>query len=251
MGETIKGKYIYCLIRKPKSFSLNFCGLDGRKIDLITFEKLAVVVSDSPIKDYPITRENTMTHQLVIEEIMRRYSPVLPVSFGTIAENSKVLQEKVLEAKEDELVEALDEIEGKVELNLKAIWLDMPKVFQKVVLENPELEQMKRALSGRILGRDEGIEIGKLVASGIESRRERLKEAILSLVKNIIVDHKETPLLGEEMVFNLAFLIPENKQKRFDKIVRNLDEKYKEENIYFKYIGPIPPFNFIKVKVLL
>ena len=251
MKDTI-GKYIYCIIRKPKVFGLDFIGIGGGKVYLLNSEKLAVVVSDSPIiEDYPITRENTITHQRIIEEVMARHSPVLPVSFGTVAENDRVLREKMLCAKEDELLETLGNIEGKVELNLKAMWLDMPKIFQKVAQENPEISRIKQAMSGKTLGRDEAIEVGKAVAAAVESRREKIKEEIFGLLKDIVVDHKETPLLGDQMIFNLAFLIPEKKKITFDKIVRNLDEQYADENAYFKYIGPIPPFNFVKVPISL
>lgn len=245
------GKYIYCVIRKPMSFGVDSNGVGGGKVHLIVSDKLAVVVNDSPIKDYPITRENTITHQKVIEEVMRLYSPVLPVSFGTVAENSRVLTENMLDAKDEELLNALSDIEGKIELNLKAIWLDMPKIFQKVVAQNPELSRVRKASLGRTLGRDEAIEIGERVASGIESMRERIKEAILAELRGTFVDYKETSLLGEQMIFNLAFLIPEAKQKSFDAIVRNLDDKYVDESIYFKYIGPIPPFNFVNVSISL
>lgn len=246
------GKYIYCVIRKPKSFGVDLAGVGGAEVHLINSEKLSVAVSNSPIMDdYPITRENTVTHQRVIEEIMRLYSPVLPVSFGTVAENAGILEEKMLKEKESELLDALFDIEGKVELNLKAMWLDMPKVFQKVVAENPELARVQQAMSGRTLGRDEAIEVGKTVANAIDARREKIKGAIFEILQDIAVDYKETPLLGEQMIFNLAFLIPESKQKTFDKVVRNLDEQYADENAYFKYIGPIPPFNFIKVPISL
>jgi len=251
MSNTI-GKYIYCVIRKPKSLGLDLVGVGGGEIHTVDSQKLAVVVSDSPVmRDYPITRENTVTHQRVIEEIMRLHSPVLPVSFGTVAENDRVLRERMLYAKEDELLEALGNIDGKVELNLKAMWLDMPKIFQKVVQENPEISRIKQAMSGHTLGRDEAIEVGKAVAAAVESRREKIKEEIFDLLKDITVDHKETQLLGDQMIFNLAFLIPEKKQKTFDKIVRNLDEQYADENAYFKYIGPIPPFNFVKMPISL
>lgn len=246
------GKYIYCVIRKPKSFGLDLRGVGGGDVHLVNSEKLAIAVSDSPVsEDYPITRENTVTHQRVIEEIMRLHSPVLPVSFGTVAESEQVLQEKMLRAKEDELLDTLAGIKDKIELNLKAIWLDMPKIFQKVAVENTEISRIKQALSGKMLRRDEAIEVGKAVAAAIESRREKIKEEILDLLKDIAVDHKETQLLGEQMIFNLAFLIPEKKQKTFDKIVRNLDEQYADENAYFKYIGPIPPFNFVRMPISL
>ena len=246
------GKYIYCVIRKPSSFDLDFCGVGGGKVHLVTSGKLAVVASDSPITDYPITRENTMTHQRAIEEVMRTHSPVLPVSFGTIAENSAIIEKQLLKLKEHELLDAMQRIDGKIELNLKSLWLDLPAIYQKVVAENPELARLKKECAGRILSMDETIEIGKLVESGLERRREKMKEEILSLLEDIVVDRKDTPLFGGfggQMIFNVAVLIPENKQKAFDRIVSNLDEKYEDENAYFKYIGPTPPFNFVNVPI--
>lgn len=249
--EKTEGKYLYCVMRKPNKFTLELYGVGGGKIHCVASDNLAAVVSDAQVMDYPITRENTITHQRVIEEVMRTHSPVLPVSFSTVAENAKVIREKMLEAKETQLIDSLRDINGKVELNLKAIWFDMPKIFQKVVAENPEIERIKRELSGRTLSRDQAIEVGKLVESAVEARRENIKQQMLSLLEGVFADYKETSLLGEQMVFNLAFLIPEANQKTFDKIVRNLDEKYAEENIYFKYFGPIPPFNFVKVPISL
>ena len=247
--EKSLGKYLYCIIKKPKSFGIEFCGVGGGVLHLINSGELAAVVSDSSITDYPITRENTMAHQRAIEEVMRAHSSVLPVSFCTVAENRAVVEKKLLELKQSELLDALQSVEGKVELNLKAIWLDMPAVFQKVVVENPELARLKKEFAGSRLGMDSTIKIGKLVEDGIRTRRDNIREDILSLLEDIVVDHKETPRLGEQMIFNLAVLIPQNKQKVFDQTVRDLDEKYKEENVYFKYIGPTPPFNFVKVHI--
>lgn len=244
-------KYIYCVIRKPGSFDLDFCGVGGASLYLIHSGQLSAVVSDSSIMDYPITRENTMTHQRAIEEVMLAHSTVIPVSFGTVAENRAVIEKKLLRAKQSQLLDALKSVEGKVELSLKAIWLDMPATFQKVVAANPDIAHFKKEFAGRTLGRDEAIEIGKLVASGLEARREKIKGEILSLFEDIVVDQKDTPLLGEQMIFNVALLIPANKQRVFDKIVRDLDEKYKEEGAYFKYIGPTPCFNFVNVPIAL
>lgn len=239
------------MIKKPESFNLDFRGVGGGELHLINSGEFAAVVSDSPITDYPITRENAMIHQRAIEEVMRTRPSVLPVSFGTVAEDSAVVGKKLLELKKSELLDAFQIVEGKIELNLKAIWLDMPSIFQKVIAENPDLALLKKEFAGRKLGMDATIKIGKLVEDGLRARRNRIREEILSLFKGIAVDHKDTPRLGEQMIFNVAVLIPENKQKTFDKIARDLDEKYKEENAYFKYIGPTPPFNFVKVRISL
>ncbi|MEK7074684.1 MAG: GvpL/GvpF family gas vesicle protein [Patescibacteria group bacterium] len=249
MGKEM-GKYIYCVIKKPReSFNVEFCGVGGGKLYVINSGELAAIVSDSPVMDYPITRENTITHQRAIEEVMRANVSVLPVSFGTVAENQAVVEKKLLESKQSELLDALERVEGKVELNLKAIWLDMPSTFQKVVAENPNLALLKKEFAGSRLGMATTIEIGKLVEDGLQTRRNKIREEILSLFEDIVVDHKDTPRLGEQMIFNIAVLIPQAKQKVFDKTVRDLDEEYKNENAYFKYIGPMPPFNFVKVLI--
>jgi len=251
MEEKI-GKYIYCVIKKPQeSFGVKFCGVGGEKLHVINSGELAVVVSDSSITDYPITRENTTTHQRAIEEVMRAHPMVLPVSFGTVAENRAVIEKKLLEVKRSELLDAMQRIEGKVELNLKAIWLDMPSVLQKIVAENSDLALLKKEFAGKTLGMDTTIKIGKLVEDGLRARRNKIWEEIFSLFEDIVVDHKDTQCFGEQMILNLAFLVPENKQKIFDNIVKNLDDEYAEENVYFKYIGPIPPFNFVKVPISL
>ena len=84
---------MYCVLRKPKSFDLDFCGIGGEKIHLVTSGKFAVAVSNSSIQDYPITRENTVTHQQVIEGVMREYSPILRISFVTVAESGALIKE--------------------------------------------------------------------------------------------------------------------------------------------------------------
>ena len=247
-----EGKYIYCVIKKPQSFGIEFCGVGGGKLHLINAGELAAVVSDSPVMDYPITRDNAMIHQQAIEEAMRAHSSVLPISFGTVAEDGAVVGKRLLESNQSELLNALKSVEGKVELNLKALWLDLPSIYQKVVAANPELARIKKEFAGRMLGMEETIKIGKLVENGLETRREKMKEEILALLEDIVVDRKDTPLFGGfggQMIFNVAVLIPQNRQKVFDKIVRDLDEKYKDENAYFKYVGPTPCFNFVNVPI--
>ncbi len=245
------GKYIYCIIKAPESFKIQLDGINGEKVHLVVSGGLAVVASDSPVIDHPLTRENTTTHLKVIEEIMRMHSPVLPISFGTVTESSDAVKKRLLIPRRDEFLRALKDVDGKIELNLKAIWLDKDKIFQRVILENPELQRIQKRFSGKMVTRDVAIEVGRLIANELEKRKENMEGEILSMLKGIFVEYKKMPLLGDQMIFNLAFLIPENKQKGFDSLVKNLDDKYGAEKIYFKYIGPTPPFNFVKLEMSL
>ena len=116
----------------------------------------------------------------------------------------------------------------------------MPSTFQKVVAANPDLAFLKKEFAGSRLGMDPTIKIGKLVEDGLRARRDKIREEILSLLKILWLIIKRRQRLGEQMIFNIAVLIPQKQAKMFDKTVRDLDEKYKDENVYFKYIGPTP-----------
>jgi len=252
------GKYLYCIIRdpeakqacygagkKPKEF--NVLGIEGGKVYTISEGELSAVVSDVEIKEYPISRENTLTHQKVIEEVMKEHD-VLPISFGTIAESEGDVEEKILKPSVKEFLSTFEKIKGKVELNLKAIWLDLPSIFQEIVKEDREIQITKKEttkVSG--IGRTNlAIEVGKMVASALERKKEKEANDILKPLKRIAKDFKENKAQLDQVIFNTAFLVLKEKEKEFDKEVSVLSEKY-DGRIKFFYVGPLPPYNFIEL----
>ena len=248
---TEKGKYLYCLIKEKKSKEFNVLGIEGGKVYTISEGELSVVISDVEIKEYPISRENTLTHQKVIEEAMKEYD-VLPISFGTVAESEKNIKEKILKLKAKELLNALEKIKGKVELNLKAVWLDMSNVFREVLKENKEIQMAKKeasTISG--IGKTNlAMEVGKMVAGALEEKKEREAREILKPLKKIAEDFKENKVQLDQVIFNAAFLVSKEKEKEFDKEILNLGEKH-NKRIKFLYVGSLPPYNFIKLELSL
>jgi hypothetical protein len=85
-----EGKYIYCIIGCEGEPPFGPIGIGGRGDEVYTVAHLgiAAVVSHSPVKKYPVTREFTMAHQGVMEKVMKDYT-VLPVRFDTIAEGTE------------------------------------------------------------------------------------------------------------------------------------------------------------------
>lgn len=244
------GKYLYCIIKeKIKKIFDGAKGMDGKKVYTISYNNLSAVVSDSEIKEYPLTKDNLLTHQKTIEEVMKNYT-VLPVAFGVIAENETTIKEKLLKPKCVELLENLSGLDDKIAVGLKGLWLDMAKTFQELVEENPEIKKLKEQNGNIILDRDQTIEIGKLVGASLALKKEEEKERILKTFKEIADDFKENRIFGDQMLFNAVFLVSKRKAKLFDQKARNLDKKY-NGRIHFKYVGPIPPFDFVKIPVKL
>jgi hypothetical protein len=50
------------------------------------------------------------------------------------------------------------------------------------------------------------------------------------------------------MLLNGAFLVCKERVTEFDKAVQKLDERY-GERMKLKYVGPLPPFNFIEIVI--
>ena len=244
------GKYLYCIIKeKAKKIFGGIKGMDGGKVYTVSYNNLSAVVSDSEIKEYLLTKDNLMTHQKTIEEVMKNYT-VLPVAFGTIAEDRAAIKKKILKPKYTELLVNISSLDNKVVVGVKGLWLDMAKIFQELADENSEIKKFKEQNGNTILGRDQAIEIGKLVGESLTLKREGEKEQILKTFKEIADDFKDNKIFGDQMIFNAAFLVSKRKAKLFDQKARNLDEKY-NGRIHFKYVGPIPPFDFVKIPVKL
>jgi len=216
---------------------------------------LAIVVSDTSKQDFEFIKEYLTCHQKVIEEVMRAGYDVLPVCFGTVAKSEKDIREKILKAKRKELLETLLIVEGKVELGLRAFWKDMPGIFQEIVKENPEIQQAKKEAQKNPL-QMRVASVGELVQKALDAKREREAQKILNPLKKLAVDFKERELLRsreimrDSMICSSAFLVPKKNEKEFDKKVEAFTKEY-GERIKFIYMGPIPPFNFVELHLIV
>lgn len=238
------GKYFYCIIKAKQAQRFKFKGIEERNVYSISAGNLCAVVSDSKIKEYILTREHVMAHQKVIEEVFKTQD-VLPISFGTVVADFEELKQKILKAKARELLSLFKAIKGKIELGLKAFWPDMRFVFQEIAKNSQTIQRLRKS---KKLTFQEKILAGELTAKLLEKQREIEKEKIMEPLRNMAENFKEDKLWGDDMILNTAFLIKKNKEKEFDKAINTL-AKQCAPGIKFIYVGPLPPFNFIKLSL--
>ncbi|MBU4273823.1 MAG: GvpL/GvpF family gas vesicle protein, partial [Planctomycetes bacterium] len=104
-----EGSYIYCIIGSDKETKCvsPAIGGHGNEVCGIAYQDIAAVISASPVTKYSISRENTMAHQKILEELMKD-STILPVRFGNVASAKngmpadERIREEVLKARYDE-----------------------------------------------------------------------------------------------------------------------------------------------------
>ncbi|MBI4498616.1 MAG: GvpL/GvpF family gas vesicle protein [Chloroflexi bacterium] len=248
------GTYVYCVVAAASFFQdalpwrARSIGGRGDLVRIVQFQDLAAVVSTSPAAHYDIGRENTLAHQLVIEEAMAR-ADVLPVRFGTVARSDQEVREKLLRRQFGELHTLLDYVRGRVELGLKVFW-NRERLFAEIAVESDEIRALRDAIAGKSPEEThyQRIQLGQLTEQALLRKRDREAEAILHALRPPAVEARVNRVLTDTMVLNAAFLVDRTQEWLFDAQVNALDDTH-AGRLLLKYVGPLPPYNFVNLIV--
>ena len=215
----------------------------------ISHNGLACVVSDSEIKEYPLSRENMLAHQRVNEIVMKEFV-VLPVKFCTIAENSDLIFERLLKSKREELISKLEYLKSKNEFGLKVLWKEMPLVFASIATENAQIKKMKERLEKMdpVRARDGMIEVGQMVKNALEAKKDDVGGLVFDRLAKLCKESKKNDVYGDRMLLNAVFLVERPKEKILDDEINRLADEY-AGTMDWKYVGPTPAANFVEIVV--
>ena len=240
--------YVYCVIRCADDPEFTSLGMGERGDAVYTVHQgdLAAVVSDSLSDAYEARRRNMMAHTAVLEEVMSDFT-ILPLRFSTVAPNAEIVRTQLLGERRAELLALWQEVDGRVELGLKAFWHE-DTLFQGIVDENPAIRALRDSLAGRSAEEThaERMKLGELVEVAMKQRRQRDSDLIMSRLKPLAHSVAINENYGERMVLNAAFLVAKDAESRMDEAVQQLDGEL-GERLMFKYVGSAPPYNFVKL----
>jgi hypothetical protein len=243
-----RGRYLYCIIRAGTTDGLDLRGIDDQPISVVADDDLGVLVSPSAVKRYRLSRQYTLGHELIIERAMAR-GTVLPIKFGTVAETEDAIREKVLQARGEDLHQLMAAMDGKVELGLKVVW-NQERIYADIVARNADIRSLRDQLAGRPPneGHYERVRLGEMVEEALTDRRLEDADAIMTRLEPLAVDTRRNDIYGEMMILNAAFLVDKTREAEFDAEIQALDNEM-NNLMTFKYIGPLPPFNFVDLVI--
>jgi len=245
-----QGKYIYCIIETKQERNFGPVGIGGRSDEVLTigYDDLSMVVSNYPLTKITANRENMLTHQKVIEEVMKEFDGVLPVRFGTIASGADEVR-NLLDRRYREFKTTLRDMDHKIELGVKGIWRDMDTVFGEIVKGNEAIKNLKRALAeGNSNDMQAKMGLGRMVKKALDEKKEKQAGEIVDRLRRTSYEHKLNDTIGDEMFMNAAFLVDKGREKEFDNIIEDLSNEYKDR-VRFMYAGPLPVFNFVNIVI--
>src|SRR5947207_288274 len=114
-------KYVYGVVRKGGAGAPREPGINDQPIALVSADGLAALTSDVPGEYLEAGRDELLTHSRVLERTLEG-GTVLPMRFGVVMPDEQAVREELLLPHREELAAQLDEMDGKVEVNIKGIY---------------------------------------------------------------------------------------------------------------------------------
>jgi hypothetical protein len=237
--------YVYGIVestaRAPKAG-----GIAGAPLAVVAGDGAAALVSDLPDGNVRMGRDEVMTHAEVLDRALAQ-GTVLPMRFGVVMDGADEVRRQLLELHGDDLRSQLDELAGKVELHVRAVY-EEDVVLREVLSEHAEIARLRESVRDRSedAGYYERIRLGELVARAVEDKRERDAQGIVdSLAPEVLAVDVGAPA-HERVVVNASFLVDRERLKKFDEILETV-ARDQAGRIRFKLTGPRAPHSFVEL----
>lgn len=240
-------KYVYGVIHSGDAPS-KLVGIYDKPVSRVCSERLAALTSDVPDDFIEAGRDELLTHSRVLEQALEQ-GTVLPMRFGVVLPDEQAVREELLAPHSEELEAQLRDMDGKVEINLKALH-DEETILREALAENPEAAELRQSIQGKPEDATyyERIRLGELISQALDDKREQTGPAIVDRLSPYAVAVQVGDPVHERMALNASFLVERKNLEHFDKAVDELGEE-QGGRIRLRYTGPLPPHSFVELEM--
>ncbi len=212
-------------------------GVGDASVRVLEHGELAALVSDIPSPDIRAKRRDLLRHADVLQQAFEQRT-VVPLGFGTVFDSGDDVVAELLEPRYEELVSLLQELDGLVELTLRAFYDDQA-VLAAIVHDDPQIAEL-RGLSGQ----GAQMALGEAVSRALADRRNRDADEIVaelsSLSREVVVEER----VAEFELVRAAFLVDRPAVEELETCAEQLAERHGGV-VRFKLTGPLPPHHFV------
>jgi Gas vesicle synthesis protein GvpL/GvpF len=241
-----RGVYVYGVTSTASAREQPAAGIHEADVLPVRSDGLAALTSPLVNPDVRARRRELLAHSEVLASALER-GAVLPLSFGTVFQSEEAVVRDFLVPRRDELRRLLRELEGRVELRVKAFYRE-EAILAEIVRENARIARLREAVRAAPQAATYGlrIDLGELVAADVGARSRRDAEAILERLRplSLATEIDDEPI--EHQVLRASFLVERNRVGAFDEAMDELAAS-QDGRIHFKYVGPLPPHSFVSL----
>jgi hypothetical protein len=235
--------YVYGIMRARDAAAAVGSADASRHLDAVDHDAISALVAETPDGELRLRRDNVLGHADVLDKAFAS-GPVLPLSFGSVVSDADTVVRQLLAPQAEQLARRLDALEGKAEMQVKAVYAEEP-LLREILKQDPALARVVQRTQQLPAAAThfERIRIGEAIATAVQARGAADGEALLKVLVPFAVAHVVSPPNHERSVLNAAFLVDRDGLKDFDQAVEAVSVQY-GPRIEFKLIGPMPPYSF-------
>jgi hypothetical protein len=241
-----RGTYVYGVVAFADDLlPAGTTGLEQAPVRLVRHDAVAAVVSDLPLDRPPGRAADLVAHSEVLDSLAGR-TAVVPVHFGSVLADDSMVVEDVLAPGYDEFVHLLEELEGRVQLILRATYVQ-EAVLAEVVAADPEVAALRERT--RDLPEDaaygDRVRLGELVSRAMEVKREDDAATLMDAVTPWVAAWSERGGAGGlDHVLDVALLVDNVNLAAVEEHLEGLAEAV-HERIRLRLVGPVAPYDFV------
>ena len=208
--------------------------------------QLAAVVSRVDLEPRLSLVRDGRAHQGVLDHVLKSQA-VLPISFGTIAGSEQAVR-NLLRNRTTEFLQALTELDGKVEVGVKALW-ERAAVMKELAPRWGDLQTLDRRVRENPQRANEiGVDVGRAVAELLEQWESTHMARVKRTLEARALDSRYNEPISIRMLMNAAYLVGRKDVAAFEDLVRKLDREL-EGRIRFHFVAPLPAHNFVDIRI--
>ncbi|MGW8885880.1 GvpL/GvpF family gas vesicle protein [Streptomyces sp. NPDC055749] len=234
-----EGVYVYAILRAGTALPKGTSGVGSPPAAVRTARQgvLDAVISDAP-PQLRARRRDLLAHQ----ELLMRLTvegPVLPMRFGMVAPDEETVLEH-LAAAESEHSATLDQLAGRIEINVKA--LPAQNALPALVAEEKNVRQLRDA-ARRHPGYEASLRLGEAIAAALTRRAAVAGQRIL----RELTPRARAVAAGPQVsgcALNMSFLVDHGDADSFLTRARNFAEANRE-HVELRLAGPLPCYSFV------
>jgi hypothetical protein len=235
--------YVYGVVRDDIASLPDGTGVAGGDVGVVRFEGLAALTSPVDTAHVRARRKDLLAHSDVLGSVLE-HGTVIPLQFGIVLEDEDAVVSQLLRPRKRELEKLLRELDGRVELSVKAFYLE-EAILAEIVHEDRRVARLREATRTGPGAATYGarIELGELIAGELRSRGQRDGRAVLDRLAPLA---KAVQVAGEPVeheVLRASFLVERKRVSAFDDAVNDI-ARGQDGRMRFKYLGPLPPHSF-------
>ncbi|MBO3457739.1 GvpL/GvpF family gas vesicle protein [Aetokthonos hydrillicola Thurmond2011] len=240
------GLYLYGIFPNTFLDKLELKGLDSQPVFTENVEGFTFLYSVAQQEKYLASRRNLIRHEKVLEEAMSEgFRTLLPLRFGLVVKDWDTVITQLILPHKEQLTDLFKKLAGRREVSLKILW-DTKEELQALMALNQDLKSKRDAMEGKTLSMEEIIEIGQLIESNLQVRKQEIIQAFHQGLHTLADDIVESDPMMEEMIYNGAYLIPWDAESEFSTRVEEIDKKF-GDRLRIRYNNFTAPYTFAQI----